>query len=172
MLKKLFFQTTLKKSIGFDQNVSDLYARVIPNVFVLSKKGQGIADRLLAWTRQNTGLKKPLYPYSTKPLLNVLDNIFGDTYTDEMEYNGCVSGAVARRFNENHEADHLEIFDTKTRPLQQIRQVLAASSDAPIYFEIPAEIGGKFYVDGGILGKKKLGGLKFGRPKIRADYNS
>ena len=81
-----------------------------------------------------------------------LNEIFGDAYTDDMEYQGCLSGAVARRFNEDKTADHLEIFDSKTRPLQEVKEVLMASSAAPVFFEIPAKVAGNNYVDGGVLG--------------------
>ena len=101
----------------------------------------------------------PSTPYSRTSFEETLDNMFGNTETNDILFNDCLAGAVAREFNQDiNNPDILEIFDSKTNP-QLVKEVLLGSSNAPIYFNIPTAIGTKHgepknYIDGGLEGRK------------------
>ena len=71
-----------------------------------------------------------------------------------MKQNECLAGAVARQFNEDREKpDTLEIFDYRCHPPEKVSEILLASSDAPLFFKTPCEIGQRgHFIDGGVGG--------------------
>ena len=97
----------------------------------------------------------PLTPYTQKELRDIVEGKFKDTMTYDVKKNDCLAGGVARQFNENGEKpDTLEIFDYACNPPQKVSEILLASSDAPLFFEVPCEIGKRGnFIDGGVGGK-------------------
>ena len=96
----------------------------------------------------------PTTPYTQEILKKEVLKKFDTALTEDIGYNGCLAGAVARQFNEDsiNRPDVLEIFDSKSDPAQLVSEVLLGSSDAPIYFEVPSQIGHRNYIDGGVAG--------------------
>ena len=133
------------------KEVTELYQEVIPKIFKKAKKGNGFIDWTLGKICCAGGI--PLTPYTQKFLKLAVDEKFGIALTEDIEHNGCLAGAVARQFNEDPaRPDLLEIFDSKSEPAQLVSEVLLGSSDAPIYFEVPSQIGHRNYIDGGVAG--------------------
>ena len=103
----------------------------------------------------------PLIPYTQNHLAVAIRTQFGDAKISDINYNGCVAGAVASQYNEDLDhPDVLEIFDSafdSTRDekhIPEVTDVLLASSDAPIFFEGPHKMyNKKQYIDGGVVGK-------------------
>ena len=52
--------------------------------------------------------------------------------------------------------DELVMFDTKSLYLYEVKDVLEASCNAPIYFVTPVKIGDSLYIDGGMGGNCPL----------------
>ena len=137
------------------KEVTELYQDVIPKIFKKSKYVNGWIDWALGKIGSAGGT--PLTPYTQKFLKLAVDEKFGTALTEDIGYNGCLAGAVARQFNEDPaRPDLLEIFDSKSEPAQLVSEVLLGSSDAPIYFEVPSKIGHRNYIDGGVAGNSLL----------------
>ena len=100
------------------------------------------------------GKYPPSTPYVRKSFEQAMEKQFGNTTTDEIHYNGCIAGAVAREFNENIDnPDIMTLFDSSKKSTPQlVKEVLLGSSNAPLYFHIPSPIGLKNYIDGGVGG--------------------
>ena len=134
------------------KEVTELYQEVIPKIFKKANNGKGWIDWGLKWKGSVGGI--PTTPYSQEFLKQEVLKKFGTALTEDIGHNGCLAGAVARQFNEDsvNRPDILEIFDSKSEPAQLVSEVLLGSSDAPIYFEVPSQIGHRNYIDGGVAG--------------------
>ena len=134
------------------KEVTELYQDVIPKIFMKAKNGNGFTDWALEKKGSVGGIATT--PYTQKFLKLAVDEKFGTALTEDIGYNGCLAGAVARQFNEDpiNRPDVLEIFDSKSDPPQLVSEVLLGSSDAPIYFEVLSKIGFRNYIDGGVAG--------------------
>ena len=97
----------------------------------------------------------PLATYPQDNVNRVLLEKFGESYLADFEESNSVAGAVARQIDQKEE---LVLFDTRTESYKfyKTRQVLLASSNAPVYFETPVIIGSKEFVDGGVGGNCPL----------------
>ena len=113
-----------------------------------------------------------IFPYSMKPLKTYVEKLMGDSLVSEFnnDHVDCIAGAVVREFNEdskhpdimrlfdselvsNVKSDHpLHTYYRESNPSTLVREILMASSNAPIYFEIPSRIGEKNFIDGGVGG--------------------
>lgn len=141
------------------QEMVDLYMETIPEVFQKidpTERSKSWKDYLYDLASKANDkyniLPIPLTPYSQKPLEKALRKKFGHTRTYEIATKNCFAGAVVREFNEDAQApDVLRIFDAQNSH-HDVTDVLLASSDAPIFFEIPRQIGDKKFIDGGVLG--------------------
>ena len=143
-------KTTGKRIPLSVKEVTELYQDVIPKIFKKAKNGKDIIDWILEQTASALGMPKT---YTQEFLKQEVLKKFGTTLTEDIEHNGCLAGAVARQFNEDPaRPDLLEIFDSKSEPAQLVSEVLLGSSDAPIYFEVPSQIGHRNYIDGGVAG--------------------
>ena len=102
---------------------------------------------------QNPVLGVPATPYTRTSFEAALNEMFENTLTSDINFNGCLAGAVAREFNQDiNNPDVLELFDSKSGA-QLVTEVLLGSSNAPFYFNIPSAIGPlKKYIDGGVGG--------------------
>ena len=121
-----------------------------------TEHGKGFLDWLLK--KKGRLGEVPLVPSTTRTFTDIVEEIFGKTcLTNEIEYNGCIAGAVAHQFNEDplNMPDVLDIFDSKSEPQQLVSEVIVGSTTAPIYLEIPSQIGNKSYIDGAIFGNLK-----------------
>ena len=130
------------------KEVTELYQDVIPKIFKKAHSGKDWID----WALKKKGSVLggiPTTPYTQEFLKQEVLKKFGTALTNEIEHNGCLAGAVARQFNEDsvNQPDVLEIFDSKSEPAQLVSEVLLGSSDAPIYFEVPSQIGHRNYID-------------------------
>ena len=68
----------------------------------------------------------------------------------------CVAAAVALQFDKKEGDYRLKIFDTRGSVSYPVKEVLKASSCAPVYFDTPTLINGVSYVDGGVGGNYPL----------------
>ena len=145
-------QTTGKRIPLSLKEVTELYQEVIPKIFKKTKNGNGMIDWFLKQKGSVGGI--PTTPYTQEILKQEVLKKFDTALTEDIGYNGCLAGAVARQFNEDsiNRPDVLEIFDSKSDPAQLVSEVLLGSSDAPIYFEVPSQIGHRNYIDGGVAG--------------------
>ncbi|XP_046840726.1 uncharacterized protein LOC124434846 isoform X2 [Xenia sp. Carnegie-2017] len=102
--------------------------------------------------------KIPLVPYSQDNFKKALEDQFGDCILKDFAKNkGPIVGAVARRYEQKKEG--IVLFDTADEKCcyRNVCQVLLATSNAPIYFEIPVKVGEDKYIDGGVGGNCPLG---------------
>ncbi len=99
-------------------------------------------------------LKRNCVPYSQSGLAATLAKQFGERTLKTFSMSGCGAAAVVRQFNEDPtQPDELEIFDTVDPPISHnVSEVLKASACAPVFFETPAIIHTKTYIDGGVGG--------------------
>ncbi len=100
----------------------------------------------------------PLVPYGTDGLNDLLVEYYGDATLKDFPSDGCIAGAVARRFNSGSSdgTDKLELFDTRYPISHDVVSVLKASTNAPVYFQTPIKVGNHLYVDGGVGGNCPL----------------
>ena len=118
----------------------------------------------IAYYRHQFESHKSLLVEKSKDDYKELEKKFGDTRLDKItpnssNNNNCIAAAVASEFNQDAaHPDKLEIFDTVNRNHRfvKVKDVLLASSDAPVYFVTPHTIGHKKYVDGGLTGNCPL----------------
>ena len=135
------------------EEIVNLYKTAIPKIFSKKAKISYWSDTGANWGQK--WIPFQVIPYTQEQLKKEVEERFGLTMTSDVEFNGCYAGAVAREFNEDPERpDLLQIFDSKCEIPQLVSEVLLGSSDAPIYFEYPTQIGLNKYIDGGIAGKK------------------
>jgi len=137
------------------EEIIELYKTVVPKIFVKSKAGSGFIDWFLRNGDKYIYSNKSV-PYTQDEIKKEVEKRFGRSRTDEVLHDGVVAAAVAKQFNEGEGQDLLEIFDSKSDPPQLVSEVLLGSADAPIFFEIPAKIGMKNYIDGGVQGNCPL----------------
>ncbi len=130
------------------------YVDLTPRIFTRAKSD--IASLVL-----HCGLKSvlPMVPYTQDVLERELLNIYGNTRTNEIgNINTCIAGAVVRRFNQDpSNPDMLQIFDINSKPPQYVRELLKATSCAPVYFKFPTRMGLYDFIDGGITGNNSVG---------------
>ena len=136
--------------------VIDLYKEAIPIIFTKANEGNGFLDWILSYI--DSVISHPLTPYTQENLKDLVEKQFEGTMTYDAKHNGCLAGGVARQFKQNGEnPDTLEIFDSAYDPPQKVSEILLASSDAPLYFEVPCEIGKRGpFIDGGVGGNLML----------------
>ncbi|XP_046840655.1 uncharacterized protein LOC124434790 [Xenia sp. Carnegie-2017] len=102
--------------------------------------------------------KIPLLTYSQGNVEKALEDQFGDCILSDLGGVGPlknVAGAVARKLGEKGD---LVLFDTASEDYNNYKayEVLLASSNAPIYFNTPVDIGNDKFVDGGVGGNCPL----------------
>jgi len=136
------------------EEIIELYKTVVPKIFLKSKAGSGFIDWFLSKKEQIKGIRP--HPYTQDEIKKEVEKRFGRSRTGEVLHDGVVAAAVAKQFNEGEGPDLLEIFDSRSEPPQLVSEVLLGSADAPIFFEIPAKIGMKNYIDGGVQGNCPL----------------
>ena len=144
--------------------VTECYEKIIPLIFKKSQNGQGVIDWVLTegekLAKAYKLTKAPITPYTQDVMKEEALKIFGPNSetSDIKSNNGCLAGAVARQFNQcgiyHGQPEHLEIFDSLSKPPQLTVEVLLGSSAAPIFFDIPRKIGLRDYIDGGVTGMK------------------
>ena len=140
------------------ERIIEMYKKATPNIFHDRhvRKGDFKDGQLRYWSGQpvrkaQDGVKEEL------------EKVFGDLTLHKLSpgvsNNNCIAAAVASEFNlDPRNPDKLEIFDTVNRDHRfvKVKDVLLASSDAPVYFVTPHTIGHKKYVDGGLTGNCPL----------------
>ena len=100
----------------------------------------------------------PLVAYSKDNVEKILHEQFGDCYLSDFsgeDLSKPVAGVVARRLGEK---EGLVLFDTSSEDYwnYKAKEVLLATSNAPVYFDTPVKIGDEYFVDGGIGGNCPL----------------
>ena len=141
------------------ERIIEMYKEVTPKIFHdrHRRKDGGFKDgQLRYWSGQP--VRK-----AQDGVREELEKVFGDItlhkITPRVSNNNCIAAAVASEFNlDPKNPDKLEIFDTVNRDHRfiKVKDVLLASSDAPVYFVTPHTIGHKKYVDGGLTGNCPL----------------
>ena len=104
----------------------------------------------------------PCFPFPQDGLGGQIDSKFGDK-ADLKDFHlvSCVAGAVALQFDIKEGDQKLKIFDTRSSISHPLKQVLQASSCAPVYFVTPTTVkdgdGCEIqFVDGGVGGNCPL----------------
>ncbi|XP_046840613.1 uncharacterized protein LOC124434762 [Xenia sp. Carnegie-2017] len=100
----------------------------------------------------------PLVAYSKDNVEKILHEQFGDCYLSDFsgeDLSKPVAGVVARRLGKK---EGLVLFDTASEDYwnYKAKEVLLATSNAPVYFDTPVKIGDEYFVDGGIGGNCPL----------------
>ena len=137
--------------------VIEMYKALLPKVFqdheVLNKRRK--RDWILKiFNNLARRFSIPFYPYSIKSIAEELANQFDFSTNDQIESNGCIAGAVTLELNQDTDTpDVLKILDTYSTPNQLVYEILAASCDAPVCFNVPRQIDGKNHIDGGLGGR-------------------
>ena len=131
--------------------------RIPMSVTEITKVYEDVIPSLFAERKIPTHL--PITPYSRVPLEEAVKDLVKNSLTYEFKLKDgdkdCIAGAVAREYNEDpRQPDILKLFDSESDPVQLVREVILASSNAPIYFKMPSLIGGNKFIDGGVGGMK------------------
>ena len=99
----------------------------------------------------------PCFPFTQQGIGKKIDGAFGkDTNLKDFGKVECVAAAVALQFDKKEGDYRLKIFDTRSSVSYAVKEVLKASSCAPVYFDTPTQIMGVSYVDGGVGGNCPL----------------
>ena len=101
-------------------------------------------------------LPVPCFPYSQDGMGEKIDEKFGGATLKDLRQVECIAGAVAKEYDTEKGDYVLEIFDTRSHITYDIKEVLKASSCAPIFFETPTFVGRTQFVDGGFGGNCPL----------------
>ena len=121
------------------QGILEMYEQQIPKIFYTWRKGKRYIFRF--------------NPRSQSPLKQALRDTFGEeTLTSSINLHDrqVFAGAVAKPMDNPSEIP--EIFDGFQAEAEKVHEVLAASCDAPFYFETPTRIGQRKFHDGGVGG--------------------
>ena len=104
----------------------------------------------------------PCFPFPQDGLGGQIDSKFGKTADlKDFHHVSCVAGAVALQYDIREGDQKLKIFDTRSSISHSVKQVLQASSCAPVYFVTPTTVkdgdpdgdGDEIkFVDGGVGG--------------------
>ena len=104
----------------------------------------------------------PCFPFPQDGLGGQIDSKFGeDADLKDFHIVSCVAGAVALQYDIREGDQKLKIFDTRSTISHSVKQVLQASSCAPVYFVTPTTVkdgpwdgdGDEIkFVDGGVGG--------------------
>ena len=100
----------------------------------------------------------PCFPFPQDGLGERIDSKFGkDADLKDFHHVSCVAGAVALQYDIKEGDQKLKIFDTRSSISYSVKQVLKASSCAPVYFVTPPAVkdGDGYeiqFVDGGVGG--------------------
>ena len=138
------------------KGILEMYEKQIPEIFYTWKKRK----RMLIPQRYVIGIN----PRSQKPLKKALVEEFGEeTLTSSIHLHNrqVFAGAVAKPvdlpcrnpviFDGSDHGIPRVIFDESVQATK-VQEVLAASCDAPAYFETPTTIEQKEFIDGGVGG--------------------
>ena len=99
----------------------------------------------------------PCFPFTQEGIGKKIDEAFGkDVTLKDFGKVDCVAAAVALQFDKKEGDYFLKIFDTRGSISYPVKEVLKASSCAPVYFDTPTQIMGVNYVDGGVGGNCPL----------------
>ena len=99
----------------------------------------------------------PCFPFTQEGIGKKIDGVFGkDATLKDFGKIDCVAAAVALKFDKKEGDYFLKIFDTRGSVSYPVKEVLKASSCAPVYFDTPTQIMGVSYVDGGVGGNCPL----------------
>ena len=99
----------------------------------------------------------PCFPFTQEGIGKKIDGVFGkDATLKDFGKVDCVAAAVALQFDKKEGDYFLKIFDTRGSVSYPVKEVLKASSCAPVYFDTPTLINGVSYVDGGVGGNCPL----------------
>ena len=99
----------------------------------------------------------PCFPFTQEGIGKKIDDAFGkDVTLKDFGKVDCVAAAVALQFDKKEGDYFLKIFDTRGSVSYPVKEVLKASSCAPVYFDTPTQIMGVSYVDGGVGGNCPL----------------
>ena len=100
----------------------------------------------------------PCFPFPQDGLGGQIDSKFGEK-ADLKDFHrvSCVAGAVALQYDIREGDQKLKIFDTRSAISYSVKEVLKASSCAPVYFVTPTTVkdGDEYeiqFVDGGVGG--------------------
>ena len=100
----------------------------------------------------------PCFPFPQDGLGERIDSKFGkDADLKDFHHVSCVAGAVALQYDIKEGDQKLKIFDTRSSISYSVKQVLKASSCAPVFFVTPTTVkdGDEHeiqFVDGGVGG--------------------
>ena len=100
----------------------------------------------------------PCFPFPQDGLGLQIDSKFGENADlKDFHHVSCVAGAVALQYDISEGDQKLKIFDTRSSISYSVKQVLKASSCAPVYFVTPTAVkdGDGYeiqFVDGGVGG--------------------
>ena len=99
----------------------------------------------------------PCFSYNQVGLEQKINEKFGENTTlKDFDHIECIAGAVAKQFDKKRGEYVLELFDTKSSISYEVKDVLKASSCAPVFFTTPTKINGVKYIDGGVGGNCPL----------------
>ena len=125
------------------ERIIEMYKEATPNIFHDRhvRKGGFKDGQLRYWSGQpvrkaQDGVKEELE--------KVFGNLTLHKISPSVVNNNCIAAAVASEFNlDPKNPDKLKIFDTVNRDHRfvKVKDVLLASSDAPVYFVTPHTIG-------------------------------
>ena len=99
----------------------------------------------------------PCFPFTQEGIGKKIDGTFGtDATLKDFVKVECVAAAVALQFDKKVGDYCLKIFDTRGSVSYPVKEVLKASSCAPVFFDTPTTIEKVSYVDGGVGGNCPL----------------